>query len=142
MSYYHPHCCDKTLTKHDLREERVCLAYWSTSKGSQGKDLKTGTEAETTEDCCLLTCSRWLAQLPFLNCCGPPVSGAPLTVGSQCTPTTISNPENALPHPQTCPQVDSQDCHGEQRLGVREFSAFGWCHIVSKESCRKRCPQD
>ena len=45
----------------------------SRPEASQGKELKAGElEAETTEECCLLACFLWLAQLPYLDILGPP----------------------------------------------------------------------
>jgi hypothetical protein len=32
----------------------------------QGKNLEAGADAGAMEGCCLLTCSPWLAQPPFL----------------------------------------------------------------------------
>ena len=66
------HCCDKQeeeekkqnkiMTKSNLWREGFILCYTfrlqSIVEGSQGRNLETGTEAETMEECCLLTCSH------------------------------------------------------------------------------------
>ena len=45
--------------------------YHSSSKevraGTQGGNPEAGTEAEVMEECCLLACFPWLAQLAFLK---------------------------------------------------------------------------
>jgi hypothetical protein len=35
--------------------------------GAQGRNLKTGAEAEAMEGCCLLACSAWLARPALLH---------------------------------------------------------------------------
>jgi hypothetical protein len=53
------------MTSTILREERVNLAYvfqsQSIIEGSQGRNLKIGTEAETIEEYSFLSCSPWLS---------------------------------------------------------------------------------
>jgi hypothetical protein len=72
-----------------VREERVYLAYISTSQSTrrksrqelkQGRNLKAGADAEAMEECCLLACSSSLSYrtqniLPGV---------APLTMGLNC----------------------------------------------------------
>jgi hypothetical protein len=69
-----------------------------------GRSLVTGAEAETTEECCLLTCSCWLAQPAFLlyNC--PGVARTALSISAPHTGigslTSVANKG-----PQVCPQA-------------------------------------
>ena len=57
-------------------EERADVAYTSTSqfiiKGSQGKNLEAGADAEDMEECYLLAGFSCLAQPAFLQNPGPP----------------------------------------------------------------------
>lgn len=48
--------------------------YFST-EGCQSRESKTGSEADTLEDCCLLASSTWLTTPVFLPNSGPPVQG-------------------------------------------------------------------
>lgn len=63
--------CPGYVSLLQLGEEGVCLAidYSSLSRkassGTRGKNLEAGPEAETPEQCCLLTCSPWLTQFAF-----------------------------------------------------------------------------
>jgi len=59
---------------HDQKlpgEEKVyfsyCLSLREVRAGTQDRDPEAGTEAETTQQHCLLTCSPWLTQFAFLN---------------------------------------------------------------------------
>jgi hypothetical protein len=57
-SSYGSYCCDKTPWPKQLGEERVYLAYTSTSKEVRaGTETEAGAEAEAMEGCCLLACS-------------------------------------------------------------------------------------
>jgi hypothetical protein len=61
------------MTKKQVGEERVYLAYTSMLLFIT-KEVRTGTQAgqeagsdaEAMEECCLLHCFPWLAQLAFL----------------------------------------------------------------------------
>jgi hypothetical protein len=61
------------MTKKQVGEERVYLAYTSTllfitkevRTGTQAGQ-ETGADAEAMEECSLLACFHWLAQLAFL----------------------------------------------------------------------------
>lgn len=44
-------------------------------RNSWGRNLEAGAEAEAIEECCLLACSSWLAQLSFLQNPGPLAQG-------------------------------------------------------------------
>jgi hypothetical protein len=48
--------------------------HHSGQKLKQGRNLEAGADAETTEECCLVACSSWLAQPVFLKKPGPPAS--------------------------------------------------------------------
>ena len=50
---------------HDNLKGRAYLAFTSQSI-MEGKNLEVGTEAEAMEECCIRTCSPWLAHLDFL----------------------------------------------------------------------------
>ena len=45
----------------------------------QGRNLEAGADTEYTEGCCLLVCSRWLAQPALLYNPEPPAQGAGLS---------------------------------------------------------------
>lgn len=66
------YCCDKILTKSNSGTERFISAYslQSIVKGSQGRNLKAGTEVEAIEERCLLACFSWFVQLmqPRIPC--------------------------------------------------------------------------
>lgn len=58
------------MIKMQVGEERMYLAYTSISlfiieggqqKFKQGRNMETGADAESMEECCLLACSQWLA---------------------------------------------------------------------------------
>jgi hypothetical protein len=57
------------MTKKQAGKERVYAAYISTllfiTKGSQAGQ-EAGADAEAMEECCLLACFPWLAQLACL----------------------------------------------------------------------------
>ena len=73
-------CCDKNIDQKQLGEERVCPATLIT-KGSQGRSLEAGTEAETTEEHGLLACCPCFLSLLFyitldhLHRVAPPIVG-------------------------------------------------------------------
>ena len=57
---------------HDNLKGRAYLACAFTSQSiMEGKNLEVGTEAEAMEECCIRTCSPWLAHLAFLYNLGP-----------------------------------------------------------------------
>lgn len=78
--------------------ERVyfILQLWSVMRGSQGRSLKAGTEAEAMEACCILACYSCLAQLAFLYNTGLSAQGC------LCPSSSIFNLENAA---QACPRA-------------------------------------
>jgi hypothetical protein len=75
--------CTNIMTKKQVGEERIYLAYTSTrlfiTKGklklTQGRNLEAGAVAEAMKGCCLLACFPWLAQLAFLQNPGLPAQG-------------------------------------------------------------------
>lgn len=52
---------------------KAFISYYNSIIRSQGRNLKSGTRAETVEEQCLLACFPWCVQLPFLYSSGPPV---------------------------------------------------------------------
>jgi hypothetical protein len=74
LSYFAFCCYDKHHDQRHLGQERVYMGYPSTSlsiiEGSQYRN--SSRDLETMEDCCLLACSPWLAQLAFLYNSGLP----------------------------------------------------------------------
>lgn len=49
----------------------IHLSLRKAKAGDQGRDTEAGAEADPMEECCLLVCSLWLAQLAFLYNPGP-----------------------------------------------------------------------
>lgn len=85
--------CDRTLIKSNL-ERRGFFFSRLTSCSPSMREVEAGTAAETIEQCCLPTCSPWLAQ--HLSS----TSQDHLVNGWQHAqwlgpPLSISNPENA-----------------------------------------------
>ena len=55
-----------TWREKDLFHLIVCTIYRGVSARTHRKDQEAGTEAEAMKECCLLTCSLWLAQSAFI----------------------------------------------------------------------------
>ena len=89
------HCCDKTPRADQLGEERVYLAYASTSlsiiEGSQDGTLGAGADdVEAMKGRCLLACCSGLAQL---RCLTEPRSTSP---GMNPPKTAWATPDQSL----------------------------------------------
>jgi hypothetical protein len=61
--------------------------------GTQSRELEAGTDKEAIGECCLLTCSSWLAQPTFLYNSRAPQSNDTTHRGLD-PPTSIINQEN------------------------------------------------
>lgn len=94
-----------------LGEERVCLAYRSSSQSSMGRSLlrgssrslEAGTEAENMKGSAYCLALSIFCRAAFLDTTGPlACSGVALPHGGMATPTLIINQKNI---PQACLQT-------------------------------------
>jgi hypothetical protein len=84
-------------------------------RGSHGRNLQAGTEAEAIEEHYLLSCSSWFVQTTFLYIPGPPGQGSTTHRELGSSISSVINQENG---PQTCLQ------DGERILGAQ------WSHFL------------
>lgn len=101
------HCCDQTLTRNNLREERAYVASSSLPRSvaeeSQGRNLAAGTVAETPGEYCGLACSAMPKGGTAHRKMGPPTSVGNLKTcpteevtspsDQGCAPTEVPSPQ-------------------------------------------------
>ena len=73
------YCCHKTPWskatqggKSSFHLTASTSLSWEDRTGTLGRNLEVGTDAEPTEEYCLLACSSWISQLAFLQHSGLP----------------------------------------------------------------------
>ena len=109
----------KHIDPKQFREEMVLFSlqvigcHWGKPRQElkQGRNLKAGTEAGAMEECCLLACSSYLAQLAYTTQEQLPRSG-PTHCGLGLHTSFINQPKA----PQTCPQAKLKEAIPQVRL--------------------------
>lgn len=94
-------CCYSKILKVTWRGKAL-PGLWVTvhhKMGSQGRNSRQELEALTMEECCLLACFPWLAQLPFLYNPRPPAQISTTHSGpGPSTPPLIKNMPHSYAH--------------------------------------------
>lgn len=86
------YCCDKHCAQKECggRNDLFGLDLHNTKAGIQGKNLETGTEAQATEERCLLSCSPQLVQSAFLNNPTPCAQGWSCPLWGRPSPSIVN----------------------------------------------------
>lgn len=127
--------CNKYHFKEQLGERRVPLSYWvqcSIKKNRQ--ELKAETEAETTEELCLLVFSPWLAQLALLYNPGLSVQWqhSPKKIGLSYIPYKLRKCPRDMPTGQLSHRGNSlTDSHPETLYDTDSVTGLClWCSLL------------